>query len=517
MANRTETNNTEQSRMAVSATDAMVALPTAALPHANRFRKAAAALVSATVIASLLATGAAVQPEPQAYAATSSQTSVSQAKKNLDAAIATASTAKSNYKSARKNATDAINTASTAIAAANEAETKLATARAAYEKVPAVSQDAKVIETTVALDAALKTYHGALKTYDTDRAATETARKQLDTALTTYRQSPTIANLRALNTAIANVRTAQRKQVESGLALGSALHALTDAIGNSSSAVQHASIAYATNPAVTGYIAAADAMAQALGSETTAVVGEATAVVNRVEAHVNYVLAVIDVVNYQHDYNQAKAQQQATKKKGEADVSGSTYRKLKAKATKTTTSTVTVSWKKVSGATSYAIYANKCGKNTKMKYLTTVGSKTTSYTQRNRKKGTYYKYVVQALNTKGNAIATSKTVHAATTGGKVGNDASVKVAKTKKALKAGKYIKKLTLKKGKSATLHVKAVPQKKKAVKRHRGLRFESSKNSVVKVGAKSGKLTAKKKGTATVYCYTQNGKLATVKVTVK
>jgi hypothetical protein len=37
------------------------------------------------------------------------------------------------------------------------------------------------------------------------------------------------------------------------------------------------------------------------------------------------------------------------------------------------------------------------------------------------------------------------------------------------------------------------------------------------VKVGAKSGKLTAKKKGTATVYCYTQNGKLATVKVTVK
>lgn len=71
---------------------------------------------------------------------------------------------------------------------------------------------------------------------------------------------------------------------------------------------------------------------------------------------------------------------------------------------------------------------------------------------------------------------------------------------------------KLTLKKGKTAVLKATVTPSNAT----NKTVKFSSSKKSVAKVGAKSGKVTAKKKGTATITakCGT---KKAVCKVTVK
>ena len=124
------------------------------------------------------------------------------------------------------------------------------------------------------------------------------------------------------------------------------------------------------------------------------------------------------------------------------------------------------------------------------------------------KKGTYYKFLIYAVDGKGKIISTSKTVHVATTGGKVGNDKAVRTAAKKN---------KVTLKKGKSFKLKAKSVPKSKKLkVKRHRKIAYETSNSKIATVSSK-GVIKAKSKGICYVYAYTQNGIFAKVKVTVK
>ena len=102
--------------------------------------------------------------------------------------------------------------------------------------------------------------------------------------------------------------------------------------------------------------------------------------------------------------------------------------------------------------------------------------------------------------------ASSKTIHVATSGGKVGNHKAVKLNKSK-----------ITLKKGKSFKLKATAVAaNKKKTVKKHKAIRFESTNKKIAKV-SKNGKITAKKKGTCYVYAYAQNGVCKKIKVTVQ
>ena len=73
------------------------------------------------------------------------------------------------------------------------------------------------------------------------------------------------------------------------------------------------------------------------------------------------------------------------------------------------------------------------------------------------------------------------------------------------------------MKKGKTFSLKAKAVPASKKLkVKRHRKIKYESSKTSIATVSSK-GVIKAKRKGTCYVYAYAQNGFAAKVKVTVK
>ena len=195
----------------------------------------------------------------------------------------------------------------------------------------------------------------------------------------------------------------------------------------------------------------------------------------------------------------------------ESDPKGSVFNGLQLKMKKVTKKSVKISWKKVSGAKKYAIYGNKCGKKNKLDFI--CNTTKTSYTAKKVhgkkvKKGTYYKFIVVALNKNNKVITTSKVVHAATSGGKVGNDKKV----TTKAKK-----NKVTIKKGKKFKLGAKPVPASKKLkVKRHRGLNYESTNPKIAKVTSK-GVITGKKKGTCYVYAYAQDGVCAKVKVTVK
>lgn len=194
--------------------------------------------------------------------------------------------------------------------------------------------------------------------------------------------------------------------------------------------------------------------------------------------------------------------------KTEKDAKGTTFGLLCARQKKATKKSVTVKWNKLKKAKSYIVYGAKCGtkKGQIPPYKKIKTVKGTSYTKKGLKKGVYFKFIIVALDKNKKVIASSKTVHIATKGGKVGNDKTVKVNKTKVTLKVKKTFK-----------IKGKEIAQSKKLkVKRHRKLRFESSDKKIAKVNGK-GKVTAKKKGTAYIYVYAQNGLYKKVKITVK
>ena len=193
--------------------------------------------------------------------------------------------------------------------------------------------------------------------------------------------------------------------------------------------------------------------------------------------------------------------------KGDGDYKGSNFGLLKAKTTKITKKSVTVKWNKVKNADSYIVYGAKCGAKSKYKVLKVVSGKTTSYTQKKLKKGTYYKYNIVAFkNINGAKVTTavSKKIHATTLGGKYGVAKAVKVNKTKATIKKGK-------------TFKIKASEIKKdKKIRRHRAICYESSNTKIATVNSK-GKVKGVKKGKCTIYVYAQNGVYKTVNIKVK
>ncbi len=188
--------------------------------------------------------------------------------------------------------------------------------------------------------------------------------------------------------------------------------------------------------------------------------------------------------------------------KNDKDPADSTFGKLCAKVKSTTKKSNKVTWKKVSGATKYIVYAGRCGSKIK-KVKESTGS---SFTHKKLKKGKYYKYLIVAVDKNGNAVAISKMIHSATKGGKVGNAKKLKLNK-----------KTVSLSVGKSFTIKAKQVADAKKVkIKNHRKISYETSNEKVAVVSGK-GKITAKAKGTCTVYVYAQNGVYAKVTVKVK
>ena len=193
--------------------------------------------------------------------------------------------------------------------------------------------------------------------------------------------------------------------------------------------------------------------------------------------------------------------------KSDSDPKGTAFYKFPAKQSKVTKNYIKLSWNKVKGAKYYLVFGNKCGSKNSYVYIGKTGS--TSFTQKKLKKGTYYKYLVSAFDANGKHIATSRTMHIVTKGGKYCNYKGV----TTKAKKD-----KVTLeKKGKTFKLGAKSVKENAKMkVSNHRPIRYESSNKKIATVDTK-GKITAKKKGTCYVYAYAQNGIYKKIKVTVK
>ncbi|MDO4859773.1 MAG: metallophosphoesterase [Bacillota bacterium] len=206
------------------------------------------------------------------------------------------------------------------------------------------------------------------------------------------------------------------------------------------------------------------------------------------------------------------AEKAITKRASEKDPKGAKVAPLLLKSTKQTKNSIKLVWKKPSGAKKYVLFGNTCGPKNKMKKLRTVTgtSITVKKAVKKLKKGKYYKFMIVALNKKNNVISSSRIVHAATKGGKVGNHKKVTV---KKAV----LTKAKNLKVGKSLSIKPSLVLQSKKLkFKKHVAVRYESTNPKVAAVSAK-GRLTAKKKGSCKVYVYAQNGVVKTIPVRVK
>ncbi len=198
-----------------------------------------------------------------------------------------------------------------------------------------------------------------------------------------------------------------------------------------------------------------------------------------------------------------------TAKSTDGDISGSSYNPLKLKSTKQTNGSVKLSYSKVSGAVKYVILGNTCGGKYKVIKTTSKTSLTIKkLAGKAIKKGTYYKFLVLAVDSDGNVISTSKTIHAATKGGKVGNTKKITI-KNLSSLKKAMSV-------GATKTVNAKLVNPTGVTVKKHTRIRYESSDTSVATVNSK-GKITAKGKGACYIYVYAQNGVTTKVKITVE
>ena len=195
------------------------------------------------------------------------------------------------------------------------------------------------------------------------------------------------------------------------------------------------------------------------------------------------------------------------------------FRRLRARSVKQTKTSVTLQWNIIKDADGYFIYGNRCNTGTKSykyrKLATITGGDISTWTQKDLKKGTYYKYVVKAyrlVNGKKVVVTdTSISVHAVTGGGKYGNAKAVSVTQ----IGNKRNVSKITLKMGKTAQIKAKEVKKDKK-IERHRKLCYESS-NTKVATFTPDGLIRATGKGTCTIWVYAQNGIYKALKITVK
>ena len=194
------------------------------------------------------------------------------------------------------------------------------------------------------------------------------------------------------------------------------------------------------------------------------------------------------------------------------------FRRLRARSVKQTKTSVTLQWNIIKDADGYFVYGNRCNTGTKSykyrKLATITGGDISTWTQKDLKKGTYYKYVVKAyrlVNGKKVVTDTSISVHAVTGGGKYGNAKAVSVTQ----IGNKKNVSKITLKMGKTAQIKAKEVKKDNK-IERHRKLCYESSNTKVATV-TPDGLIRATGKGTCTIWVYAQNGVYKTLKITVK
>ena len=203
------------------------------------------------------------------------------------------------------------------------------------------------------------------------------------------------------------------------------------------------------------------------------------------------------------------AEKTVLSQKSNMDPAGTKLFPLCVKSTRQANSSVTVTWNKVSGARKYIIYGNAEGKAMlKLKQVTAAKANISTIGGKKLAKKTYYKFMVIAVDGKDKVVSSSKIVHVATKGGKVGNYKSIKTAAKKN---------KVVLKKGKKFKLKAKALPVSKKLkVKSYRKIQYESSAPAIASV-SKKGVVKGRKKGSCKIYIYLQNGITKVIKITVR
>ena len=147
------------------------------------------------------------------------------------------------------------------------------------------------------------------------------------------------------------------------------------------------------------------------------------------------------------------------------------FGRLKVRSVNQTKTSITLEWSKLDGVDGYLVYGNRCNTNTKTyKYqkLATITNGRT-WTHKNLKKGTFYKYIVKAykiVDGKKVVTDTSVSIHVITQGSKYGIAKSVSVTK----IGNKKNVSKITLKKGKTAQITAKEIKKDKK-IRHHRKL----------------------------------------------
>ena len=192
------------------------------------------------------------------------------------------------------------------------------------------------------------------------------------------------------------------------------------------------------------------------------------------------------------------------------------FGRLKVRSVNQTKTSITLEWSKLDGVDGYLVYGNRCNTSTKTykyKKLATITNGRT-WTHKNLKKGTFYKYIVKAykiVDGKKVVTDTSASIHVITQGGKYGIAKSVSVTK----IENKKNVSKITLKKGKTAQITAKEIKKDKK-IRHHRNLCYESSNTAVATV-TPEGLIQAVGKGTCTIWVYAQNGVYVALTVTVK
>ena len=192
------------------------------------------------------------------------------------------------------------------------------------------------------------------------------------------------------------------------------------------------------------------------------------------------------------------------------------FGRLKVRSVNQTKTSITLEWSKLDGVDGYLVYGNRCNTNTKTyKYqkLATITNGRT-WTHKNLKKGTFYKYIVKAykiVDGKKVVTDTSVSIHVITQGSKYGIAKSVSVTK----IGNKKNVSKITLRKGKTAQITAKEIKKDKK-IRHHRKLCYESCNTAVATV-TPEGLIQAVGKGTCTIWVYAQNGVYVALTVTVK
>ena len=172
---------------------------------------------------------------------------------------------------------------------------------------------------------------------------------------------------------------------------------------------------------------------------------------------------------------------------------------------------VKLTWNKVKNADGYEVYGAVCSGDMKLQKVVKGKKLTLSKVSRKKlDKNKDYKFRIKAyrmIDGKKVYLTASEDIHVKMTeNSRYGNAASVKVSKKKKTLSAGKtWRPKVTVKmKGKA------------KQMKHVQPVRYLSSDETIATV-TRTGKITARTKGTCFIYACAVNGKTAKTKITVR